>query len=386
MTTLIVFLFVLGVLVFVHELGHYLTARLFKVKAYEFGFGLPPRICGWRKINGKRQFFWGNKEAEKIESDDTIWSINWLPIGGFVKIKGENGEERSPDSFISQKPWKRVIIISAGVFMNILLAIVVLSVVFMIGSPQVVDDVDLRAELKDPKIQIYQVLKDSPADKGGLKVGDEIIKVDSVNMSSVEEIQQYISQKDNQEVIISISRFGEIQDIKIIPKYLEEVKSAAMGVSLVKTATVSYPWYLAIWYGIKSTFFMIVTIIIAFYTIIKNLLIGLPAGVEVSGPVGIAVMTGQVARLGFVYLLQFAAMLSINLAIINFLPFPALDGGRAIFIFIEMIRRKPISQKIEMGIHTVGFALLLILIVLVTGRDLFKFKELFFNFFRNIVN
>jgi regulator of sigma E protease len=376
---------VLGVLVFVHELGHYISARIFGVKAYEFGFGLPPRICGWKKVNGKRKFFWGNQEAAKIESEDTIWSLNWLPIGGFVQIKGADTTDVGPDSCASQKPWKRAVIMSAGVTMNFLLAGILLSLAFMIGAPQVLDGAESQAEIANAKIQVYQVMPDTPAQSAGLAVGDEIIKIDSVAMSSIEEVQQYIAQKDNQEVTLQINHLGEVKEIKIIPKYFEETKSAAMGVALVKTGLVSYPWYVSIWLGFKSAVLLVGQILSAFYHIIKNLIVGLPAGVELAGPVGIAVMTGQMAKMGFVYVVQFAAMLSINLAIINFLPFPALDGGRVVFIIIEKIRRKPVNQKVEAIFHTVGFALLMILVVVVTSRDIFKFKDSFVNLFNKIV-
>jgi regulator of sigma E protease len=185
---------------------------------------------------------------------------------------------------------------------------------------------------------------------------------------------------------LTINHFGESQELALVPVYNEEAGASALGVQLVKTGLVSYPWYQSLWLGVKSTVLLTGQILSAFYNIIKNLLVGLPAGIEVSGPVGIAVMTGQAARLGLVYIIQFAAILSINLAIINFLPIPALDGGRVVFIGLEKIRRKPVSAKIENAIHTVGFALLLLLIVVVTSRDIFKFKDAFLNFFQKIIS
>ena len=192
--------------------------------------------------------------------------------------------------------------------------------------------------------------------------------------------------KDNQEVTLEIQHLGETKQVTLIPQYMESANKVIMGTALVKTGIVSYPWYQSLWLGIKASVLMVGEIVMAFYYVFKNLFAGQPAGVDVSGPVGIAVMTGQVAKLGYIYVVQFAALLTINLAIINILPIPALDGGKVLFIAIEKIRRRPVSQKIERAFHTVGFALLMLLIVFVTGRDIFKFKDSFITFFQKLVS
>ncbi|MEK7511412.1 MAG: M50 family metallopeptidase [Patescibacteria group bacterium] len=384
--TTIVFIAVLSVLVFVHELGHFWTARKFGVKAEEFGFGFPPRFCGWKKVNGKRKFFLGNKNAEEINSEDTIYSLNWVPLGGFVKIKGEDGEGKSdPDSFANKKIWQRSIILSAGVAMNVVLCMVALSLAFMIGAPQILNEKTADMIVKDQKINVVSVLKGSPAAKAKLQLGDVVLNIDGQSFSEIEQIQKYIAAKDKQAVVIEVQRLDEKITATITPEILTETKLPGLGVGLASTGIVSYPWYLSIWHGIRGTFFMAIQIIVAFATLIKNAVIGQPLGVDVSGPVGIAVMTGQVARMGFVYILQFTALLSLNLAIINFLPFPALDGGRVLFLIIEKIRRRAINQKIEQIVHSAGFALLILLIFVVTGRDIFKFKDVFINIWQKIV-
>jgi regulator of sigma E protease len=158
-----------------------------------------------------------------------------------------------------------------------------------------------------------------------------------------------------------------------------------IGVGLVETATVRYPWYLAIWMGIKMTFIWIYAIIFAFISIFKNLIIGAPIGVELAGPVGIAVMTGQAAKMGFVYILQFTALLSINLAIINILPFPALDGGRILFLVIEKIRRKSVKQEWENLAHNIGFILLMILVLAVTYKDVVRYGGKILGALKNVI-
>ncbi|MBT5338030.1 RIP metalloprotease RseP [Candidatus Falkowbacteria bacterium] len=385
MFTLIVFIIILGVMVFFHELGHFWTARKLGVKCDEFGFGFPPRIFGWRKVNGKRKFFWGNKATEEIKSDDTIYSMNWIPLGGFVKIKGEDGESKAdPDSFGGKKAWKRATILSAGVTMNVILAAVCLIIAFMIGAPQVIDGDLAQAHIQNPKVQIMSILEDSPAEEIGLKMGDVVLSINGEKFTEVQAVQDYIDQNEEEPLNFTIKRLDEEMEFTVSAVEIEELSEKAVGIGLAKTGTVSYPWYQSIWLGIKATIIMFVQIIVAFYTVIKNAIVGQPLGIDVAGPVGIAVMTGQVARMGFVYILQFTALLSLNLAIINFLPLPALDGGRVLFLIVEKLRGKPIKQKTEQIVHAAGFAFLMLLVVVVTGRDLLRFKDFFITLWEKI--
>jgi len=380
--TLIIFLLILGLMVFVHECGHFFTARKLGVKCDEFGFGFPPRIFGWKKVNGKRKFFWGNKE---VETEDTIYSLNWIPLGGFVKIKGEDGEQKEDkDSFGYQKIWKRAIILSAGVTMNVILCAVLLMSAFAIGAPQALDDNELATQARDVKTQIISILPKTPAAQAGLAMGDELISIDGKVFSKIQEVQDYVASKPDTEIKVQVIHSGERKEVSLKPIILSETGKAGIGIALAKTGIISYPWYEAIWLGLKGTYLMFIQIILGFVTVIKNALIHQPLGVDVAGPVGIAVMTGRIARMGFIYIIQFTALLSLNLAIINFLPLPALDGGRVLFLIIEKIRGRAVNQKIEQIIHTVGFALLLVLVVIVTGSDLWDYKDWFVNIWDKI--
>lgn len=368
--TIIVFVIILGVLVLAHEMGHFYFARKFGAKVEEAGFGFPPRLCGWVKQNGQRKFFWGRGEKK---SDEPIYSLNWIPIGGFVKIKGEDGEAKEDkDSFASRKPWQKATILAAGVSLNVALTLVCLITVFLLGAPQALDKAAPGVRVADEKIQILSVLPDSPAKKAGLQMGDVVVSIDNKTFPEVTDVQNYLSAKPGEKVALTVRRANEEKNFELIPETVAGVARPAIGISLAKTGIVSYPWYQAIWNGVKATFFMFINIIVAFAMIIKNAVIGQPLGVEVAGPVGIAVLTGQMARLGFVYILQFTALLSMNLAIINALPFPALDGGRLLFLAVEKIRRRPVSQKVEQIAHTIGFFLLILLIAIVTGKDIWK--------------
>ena len=386
MFTVLIFIIILGLLVFVHELGHFLVARRNGVMAEEFGFGFPPRIFGLYKTkNGKRKLMWGSKD---VESTDTIYSLNWIPLGGFVKIMGEDGEEKKdPKSFASKSPFTRTRILAAGVAMNFLLAAVLLSIGYFVGIPQAVDDA-ASGNLKNEKIQIIETIPGSPAEQMGIQVGDQIVgaSVGSdriVDFKTVEEVQNFINAKKGQEIKLDVKRGNETLALSGTPRTDFPASEGALGISLVKTAEVSYPWYEAIWRGAKTTVDLAGMIIVAFGNLLWKLITGHSVGMDVSGPVGIAVLTGQVAKLGFIYILQFTALLSVNLAIINILPIPALDGGRILFILIEKIKGKAVSQKFEARAHNIGFALLITLMVVVTFRDvarldvLQKLKNLF---------
>jgi regulator of sigma E protease len=373
MLTILVFVIILGILVFVHELGHFVVARRNGIKAEEFGFGFPPRIFGFQKIGNKWRFIWGKKDTDrewenKDNADEgTIYSLNWFPLGGFVRIKGENGEgEGEPDSFITKSAWVRIKVLAAGVTMNFILAWLVVSLALTIGAPQEVDNA--RGNAKDLKIQISEVKPDSIAEKMGIKVGDEILQ-----FKEVSDVQNFIGQNAGKEIVLKIKRGATLLDLKGTPQMDESIGKGLLGVGLVQTAIVSYPWYQALVEGIIVTWRMIEMVFVTFYSVIASLFGGAKVAVEVAGPVGIVYFTKQVTELGFVYILQFIAILSVNLGIINILPFPALDGGRILFIFIEKVKGSPVSAKVEHAVHTAGFILLITLMLFVTFKDIIRF-------------
>jgi len=372
--TIIIFLVLLSVLVLVHEAGHFFVARKFGVSAEEFGLGFPPRLFGWyRNVAGKGVFFFGNKEIH--DAKDTIYSFNLIPIGGFVKIKGENGEnENDTTSFASKTLGKRALILSAGVLMNVLLAAIIISIGLMTGLPQAVDgnSVPARAEIRERRIQVMQVIPGSAAEKADLKAGDAIISINGNLFTNYSEVQKFVGDKAGQKLNYVIDRGKERINKEIIPEKLQDSDRAGIGIAIAETGIVSYPWYLAIIEGFKLTFLLIWSIIVGLATLIGQLFVGKNVAAEVVGPVGIAALTGQMADLGFSYLAQFAALLSLHLAVINFIPFPALDGGRVLFLLIEKIKGSPIKQKTEAIIHNLGFLILIGLIVLVTFKDIIK--------------
>lgn len=383
--TIITFIIVLSVLVFAHELGHFMMARRFGVKAEEFGFGFPPRAWGFYKNDqGRWKHIFGSREIS--DCPGTVYSINWLPLGGFVKIKGENGpaagdeseQNKADDSFAFRPIWQRAIMLSAGVAMNIILAAVLIISGFIIGLPQVLESgLDSRAKVSDQKIQIVQVMKDSPAAAAGLSIGDIILSIDGRQFAGYGDLAEYVNSKTGQKLNYEIKRGREEFEAKITPTAMEEIGRSGVGIAIIETGIVSYPFYLAIWEGVKTTVLLLGAIVAAFFSLIKGLIVGAGVSADLAGPVGIAALTGQVARLGFIYLLQFTALLSINLAVINFFPFPALDGGRVLFLIIEKIKGSPVKKEVEGLVHNIGFALLMLLVLLVTFKDVARFSGAF---------
>ncbi|HBO99924.1 MAG: Site-2 protease, Metallo peptidase, MEROPS family M50B [Candidatus Uhrbacteria bacterium GW2011_GWF2_41_16] len=366
--TLLLFLLVLSLLVFAHEFGHFITAKKMGMKVEEFGFGFPPRLWGVRK-------------------GETIYSINWIPLGGFVKIKGESGEQKNDsDSFASKPAWRRFLVLIAGVAMNMILAAILLSFGFMAGLPTVVDSsLSSQARLSDENIRIMSVLSESPGEKAGLEGGDVLLSINDSVFSSADGARQYIQEHADQELRFVIKREETYLTIPVTAGPLPGMTAVGVGVGLVKTALVSYPWYLAIPHGVAAAGIFVWEVLRAFWNLLASLVVHQEVAVDLSGPVGIAVMTGQAAAMGFVYLLQFTAILSINLAVVNLLPFPALDGGRVFFLLIEKIRRRAVDERIEALVHNLGFVVLMGLVLLVTFRDLARFGGQILNVVKQLV-
>lgn len=383
MTTLIIFILVLSLLVFVHELGHFYTARKLGVRADEFGFGFPPRAIGyyknslgkWKQVRGKKTF------AELEASDDasvkpapggTIYSLNWIPLGGFVKIKGENGgDTKDDDSFASKSVGKRAIILSAGVIMNVILAWVLFSFGYMLGLPQATGDLAPGARVSEARVAIVEVMKDSPAQEAGILEGDLIIRVNGQEVALESDVQDLIKGEAGQEIEMLVSSSGEEKTLALTPVE-NEAGDGVVGVALMAAGTVRYSIFTSIIEGAKLTSWMLKEIFVAFGSLIGSIFTGEKIGAAFAGPVGIANITGQAARLGFVYLLQFTALLSLNLAVINILPFPALDGGRILFLLIEKLKGRPVKAEVEAVFHNIGFMLLMALVIFITYKDIVK--------------
>jgi regulator of sigma E protease len=371
MFSIFTFIIVLGLLVFVHEAGHFIVARRAGMDVLEFGFGFPPRIIGVTRVDGRWRFVRGEKEKSN-ERTNTIYSLNWVPLGGFVRIRGEDGEDRSPGSFAGATRLRRALVLVAGVVMNIVFAVVLFTVVNVAGAPQVLENLHDNARVRDTGIMIMAVLPGSAANQEGLQPGDRVVEVDGETLASSTAFQTYI-QDHQRELELTIERDGTLEQYAVTPARIEGIEQVVLGVQLVDVGTVRYPVHIAFLEAGRTTWSVMAEIIQALGAILSGIFTSAPVPNDVAGPVGIAVLTGQIARLGLVHLLQFTAILSANLALLNILPIPALDGGRLLILGIEAIRRRPLAARIERTVHTAGFAFLLGLVVLVTYRDIVQF-------------
>ncbi|MEK7584338.1 MAG: RIP metalloprotease RseP [Patescibacteria group bacterium] len=369
LVTIIIFVVVLGLLVFVHELGHFIVARRFGVRVDEFGFGFPPRLFGIRR-------------------GETLYSINLIPLGGFVRIKGEAGDNSADtDSFSHKKAWQRSSILAAGVAMNFIFAFVILSVGFMIGTPQEVSDEDIATRaVRDINLVIIDVAKGSAGDEAGLRPGDRLRAINGIHFSSVDDATNYIKKHNTETLQVSSSRGDSLNDFDIQPRVISGSETPVIGIGMIRAGLVTYNFFEAWWRGARATISLVYAILLAFGALIAGLFRGTGVGDQISGPVGVAVLTGQIAKLGVPYLINFTAMLSINLGILNIIPFPALDGGRVLFIVIEKIKGRPLNPRIESVFHSIGFFLLIALVAFITYKDVTRYGIQILNSFTGLIN
>lgn len=356
MTAFIAFIVILGILVLVHEFGHFISAKYFGVKVEEFALGFPPTL-------------WSKKAGE------TDYKINLIPFGGYVKLFGEDGSHPEQEvSFAHKIWWKKIIIIMAGIVMNLVLGSVLLAIAFMIGLPLIgskANDSFPYAHITS-QVYVYEV-PDELASDGGLMSGDEIIAINDVSVSTIDELKEMVQKVGEQPITLTYTDQVEQKTIDIIPKFSSEMNEWVMGIDLTEGKTVQYPWYLAIPMGFVEMWRLLLAMLVALWTILKDLVVTHQAPSQIAGPVGIYKLAGTAAEMGLVYLLQLTAILSINLAIINALPIPALDGGRALFIMGERLTGRKMSVNLENTIHMIGFILVIGILILVTIGDVRNF-------------
>lgn len=364
MSTTIIFLLVLTLLVFIHELGHFLAARMFGIRVDEFAIGFPPRIGSW---------MWGK----------TRYAINLLPLGGYVRIYGENSEDaRTPDNMLSKPKWQQVVVLAAGVTFNIILAWLLLSLSLFIGAKASADAMP-AAIVKNPILTVVMVAPGSPAEMAGLKSGDEILsitnskKVLASTSLSVVGAQEVIAGAEKN-IEVTVKQFKpktgekeyEVKSIVITPKEGIVAGKKAVGISMDMVATVKAGFFESFYYGARQTYYLTKNVAIGLYTFLGSAIMGNASLEQVSGPVGIAGAVGESAKVGFASLLVIAAVISANLAVLNLAPFPALDGGRIVVVAIEAIIRRELNPKIIQWVNGIGFLLLIALMLVVTAKDI----------------
>ncbi len=364
-------IFILLFLIFIHEFGHFATAKFFGIKVEEFGFGFPPRV-------------WGKKIRE------TIYSINWIPAGGFVRLLGEEEESEDPRSFTKKSPWVRAAVVSSGVIINFLFAVLVFYLILGFSSFKFdFDQTTVQTDFIFGKQQnspiILDVAEGSPADKAGIRIGDKVISAAGPmeNQGPIETsdyLQKFIQARVGLEVGLEVQNIEEDQSrwVELTPRVNPPEGEGAMGIGLgLDLATVSYvsptdKVFSGFMHAVNSLQFQAVAI---GSLVGKSVEEGSPEPLRenVAGPVGIVALITKFVGVGgvaaFGALLSLAALISLILAVINILPIPALDGGRFFFILIEGVTGKRVDPKVERIIHSTAFLLLLVIVILVAFND-----------------
>jgi len=370
---ILIFLVILLVLVIVHEFGHFFTAKRFGIRVDEFGFGFPPKLFG-------------------IKKGETEYTFNLLPLGGFVKIFGENSEAESevrhevgPDEdrkFYNKPKWKQATVLFAGVFANFLLAWLLFSFGLMSELPTSVNSKLSSYALSDVQLTVISVAPESPAEKAGLKSGDKIVYLNSgedmladANSGDInpDSVRSFVISHKDQEIEIGYfrGRPNDMPSVKLTP--VENMDGQpAIGIAMDVIGIAKLPIFTAFLEGMKLTLFVTKGTMAGLYTLITDSIRGQGSFASVTGPVGMVGIVGDAYKFGFAYLVSFTALISVNLAIINLIPFPALDGGRLFFLLIEKIKGSRINPKIANTANMVGFGILILLMLVVTYHDVVK--------------
>ncbi len=377
---IIIFILILSFLVFIHELGHFTAAKKFKIGVPEFGMGIPPRL-------------WGKKFGE------TLYSINWLPFGGFVRIKGEDYEDydpKDPTNFINKKPWQKSVVLLAGIFMNLMVAFVIfyftLGVNGFKSSPiLMLDDYKFQfAETINLPNVITFVKDDSPASKADIQFADRIVKLECngqvVEPKNIDDIHEFLKNKEGKQITVYTENIntGEKHVHKITPEYNEELDLIVLGIGVGNAVQLAYSTPVQkLLAGPLHSVNVLGYSFHAMGQLVKESIqekdvSAVASGV--SGPIGIFGAVKTIMETGgnkvWLVLLDLTALLSLSLAIMNLLPIPALDGGREVFVIYEWITGKRAPEKLESIMHQVGFVLLIGLLILIT------FKDVIFMWFR----
>lgn len=362
LATLLIFIIVILVLVVVHELGHFFVAKMFGVRVEEFGVGYPPLA--------KKLFTWRG----------TLFTLNWLPFGGFVKIFGEEEgtTPKASDSFAYQKLWKRGAIVLAGILANAFLAVVLYSIAFAAGFLVVPENLPPSLGAAGAhQIILTDIGKGSPAALAGLEAGDRIVSLSSEKETKepvvVFDIVNFIQKHSRQPIVFSVIHNNVQKNISVTPKVSSGSTTPTVGIGLAEVVHVKLPFWESIGQGFRYTWDECKSVVNSLGLLVSGLF-GRGHGVlsEVSGPVGIAEIAREAYSLGIGSFLSFVALVSINLAVINLFPFPALDGGRFILELFSKNGRSRINPKVVRIINQASFALLILLMMYVTYHDIVR--------------
>ncbi len=349
--TALTFFVILSILVFIHELGHFLVAKWAGILVEEFGFGLPPRLFG-KKIG------------------ETMYSINSLPIGGFVKLYGEDGDEPkkaniSEGRSFTKKPKKiRAVILVAGVFMNFVLAVGITTYLLTLGVPE-----------PSGRVHVERVQQGSPAQQAELKEGDIIASIQGQSISTPKQLIEKTKEHLGAEVLLVVIRNGNEQPIEVLARKDPPQGQGAIGIAISDLETKYYSVDRAPMEAVRINLWRGGEMLKGIGVLIWRVVTLQPVAEDVAGPIGIAVVTGEAVRFGWKAVLEFMSILSLNLAVINILPIPALDGGRLAFLFAEKLLGRRFRPAFEQKTHQLGMIILIFLILLISINDILRLAK-----------
>lgn len=355
MTALLV-IGILILLIVVHEFGHFFAAKIFRVRVDEFGVGFPPRAFSFGR--------WGGTE----------YTLNWLPFGGFVKLFGEDeAAERGTGSFIDAPRWKQAIILVAGVTANLVLAWVLFSVAYSIGVPHIAHGEDVPGA----RLIVTEVVLASPASAAGLRPGDEVLRVEDASGAtaplSADSVMDFVRVRGGEDIEIEYLRDAATSSVVVRPAHAvitDEAGRPAIGIGLASVTSEPMSIRESMLAASISTYNTLYLSLSGLKDIIKGALRGDPNLEHVTGPIGIIGAVGEASRTGMGYVISLAAFISVNLAIINLIPIPALDGGRLLIVGIESVIRRGMPKMAMQLLNTFGIALIILLMIAVTYQDI----------------
>lgn len=359
MITTLVFLLILGILVFIHELGHFLAARRVGVRVEEFAFGFRPRIL-----------------AKKV--GETVYAFNLIPLGGYVRMFGEDKKEKGPRSYSHKTVGQRLFILVAGATMNLLLGWVILSVLFIVGFQPLFPGVGANPFVNErPSVAVKAVNPNSPASAAGLVEGDQILAIDGQTLGSDQEFITDVKAKNGQPISLRVKSVGvSNRDISITPRQNPPSGEGALGILITSQGQVRSQWYKAPLAGLYETGRIIGLSVVGFVDFVTGLVVHQKVSENVTGLVGVGVATGVLRHMGIIYLAQLVLLVSIGLGVVNLMPIMPLDGGHIAALFYEKIARRPLTDKQLGYLISGGLAFVLLMFVLVTYKDVIRFNIL----------
>lgn len=350
----LLFLLILGLLVFVHELGHFWAAKKNGVTVHEFAFGFRPRLVSWKR-------------------GETEYAINLLPLGGYVRLEGEGSDTGKKGSFAGKSTKVKALVLVAGVVMNVIFAWIALIFAYVIGATPLTPSFSSQPyAYNEANILVQSVTADSPASSAGLQTADQLIALDGQTFSSAQDFITKTKERVGEPITLTVERGGDTKELTLTPRKDPPAGQGPIGVGLLEASLTKAKWYQAPVTAAYEVISEMKQTLVGLGTFVRDLVVKQEASENVSGIIGVGVATGIVRKLGIGSVLQFIAIISANLALINILPIPPLDGGHLAFVLLERFVKRPL-EAVKGYVTMAGLAIILLFAVFVSYQDILRF-------------